>query len=177
MFTTKQAADLAGISPTSARVWGKQLVDFMSDSASPLPGRDRRYTEDDVAVLHTAKVMRSEGSNWDEITADLEAGNRILPPPQEAAPEEPKRPEEPAGAASQALVPAEVWEMMIAPYREQVDDLKVQREELSGQLDEVQTALLEAEKRAAAAEARAELLAAQEEERRRPWYKRLFDSG
>ena len=78
-LTVKQVADYAGISPTTIRVWGKELAPVLSNGANPKKGLSRHYTKEDAGIFHTAKILKSEGETWEKIIESVRAGDRVLP--------------------------------------------------------------------------------------------------
>ena len=63
-YKVKKVFSIAGISPTAVRGWGKELESVLDLGANPGPRKVRRYSEDDVIKLHTAKILRAEGKGW-----------------------------------------------------------------------------------------------------------------
>lgn len=147
MFTVTQAAKAAGISPSSVRGWGKTLAAVLSDSANPDPGIERRFTADDVIRLHTARVMRSDGKEWPEILAAIDAGNLILPadmPPQAGqAPAAKERTEEQQTALVTRLTAT------VARYEGELAATKDALQHARDQLAEERAARIDAERQAA----------------------------
>jgi DNA-binding transcriptional MerR regulator len=89
MYTTKKAAELAGIGrstvPHYAREWSKYLGD-----AAKVEGKTRYFTDDDIDVFRTVKVLRDQNTPSDEIRAFLADGNRAEP--VEVPPDPPETP-------------------------------------------------------------------------------------
>lgn len=127
-----QVARIAGISGTSARVWSRKLAAVMSAGANPPAGQERRYSDDDAAILATARVMRADGRPWEEVIATIRAGDRIVPEAEPPAP---------VGPDSQ-LVALDWWDRVTSLHRAEVDRLQLQ-------LTEAQDARIEAEREAA----------------------------
>lgn len=76
MYTNKDIAERFGISRESARLWSNQFADYLSPTATPQPGRQRNYTDDDLSVFGLVASMKGEGKQNDEISAALAAGQR-----------------------------------------------------------------------------------------------------
>lgn len=151
MYTVKQASAAVGISVSTVRQWGKEYADFMSPLANPEKGKPRRYTDDDIAVLHTVNVLRAEFTPHEDIEHRLETGDRLEPlatvkPPPETPPAPPETPPESHSQPGKGLITKELAEYFL------------------NALERANTNLLEAEKRAAIAETRAEMLQQQIEE-------------
>ena len=167
-YTVKVASKLARISATSTRAWSVELDGLLSDGATPSPGTTRRYNDDDVAILHTSKVMRAEGATWDVIRASILAGNRIMPPESPAI--DSKGVTDDDAPTERAIMPVDAWERYTAPFQKHISALTDQRDRLQSRLDDQGDQLLDAEKRAAASEAALAELRRQS----RPWWRRLF---
>lgn len=137
LYTVSQTARIANISPSSVRLWVKELEAVLSPGANPPAGVERRFTPDDCAALHTARVMRqADGAGWQAIIAAIRAGNLILPPPM------------PAGEIVDTAGEAHKLAVMSG-----------QLEELRRQLEAERAGRIDAERRAAIAETRLQLLA------------------
>lgn len=160
-YSVKQAGKAAGIAATTVRAWGKELADVLSDQATPPAGRERRFTDDDIAILHTAKILRAEGQEWSDIVEAISQGDRIEPV-QDAPPFDEAGEGEPPSAG--ALVSAEWWDRMTQPFKDHVATLEAQLDKTEAELDEERAARLDAEKRATAAETEARMLREQVDE-------------
>lgn len=138
LYTVSQAARIANISPSSVRLWVRELEAVLSAGANPPAGVERRFTADDVAALHTARVMRqADGADWTAIIAAVNAGQLILPPPMPTSDIV-----DTAGDAHRVAV------------------MSGQLEELRRQLEAERAGRIDAERRAAIAETRLSLLTA-----------------
>jgi DNA-binding transcriptional MerR regulator len=124
-------------SRTAVREWGKELESVLDDQANPDEGLVRRYSEDDVIKLHTAKVLRAEGNGWKEVIEAIEAGDKILPD-SEIEPEKP--PTDDTG-----LVSAEWWDRMTEPFKDHVATLEAQLVVSQAHLDNERLARIESE--------------------------------
>jgi len=144
MYKVKKASTIAGISPSAVRQWGKELESVLDDPANPKePGAVRRYSEEDVIKLHTAKILRAEGQGWNEVIEAIESGDRLLPEPE-------IEPESPAKKDS-ALIAADDWDRMTKPFRDHVATLEAQLDISQAKLDDERQARLSAEVEAARA--------------------------
>ena len=143
MHKVKRVSSIAGISPTAVREWGKELASVLDDAANPGPQIVRRYSEDDVIKLHTAKILRLEGKGWPEVIEAIESGERILPEPG-------IEPDSPAVEES-GLVSAEWWDRMTKPFKDHVATLEAQLDVSQVKLEDERQARLSAEVEAARA--------------------------
>ena len=73
--TTKQAADLTGISRQSLRVYTKRYSRFLSIDATPAHGEERKFTRDDLRTLRFVYDITSAGRPHDEAIDRLQAGD------------------------------------------------------------------------------------------------------
>ena len=73
--TTKQAADLTGISRQSLRVYTKRYSRFLSIDATPAHGEERKFTRDDLRTLRFVYDITSAGRPHDEAIERLQAGD------------------------------------------------------------------------------------------------------
>ena len=138
MFTVKQVATALGISNTLLRQRGAEYADYLSDSANPGKGKERKYTEDDVATLQTIEVLRSQNKSEDEITEALVAGERYepaeMPGAKQAAP----------GKDDKALVTSE-FAAALQSYETQLTKLQQKNDELHNQVLELTERAIRAE--------------------------------
>lgn len=51
MATVSEIARLLGIEPVKVKRWSGQFAEYLSLTARPVKGRERRFTEDDLRVL------------------------------------------------------------------------------------------------------------------------------
>lgn len=85
--TIKDAADAIDIPIGTVRQWVKDFehTAAFSSQATPEKGRTRIFTDDDLIVLWTIRVMRAERRTTDEIAEALAAGERYHPQEETAA--------------------------------------------------------------------------------------------
>lgn len=137
-YSVGETGKVVGIAPSTVRLWVRELTPVLSAGANPKPGISRRFTDDDCAALHTAKIMRrTEGVDWTDIIKAIEGGNLILPPPREIV----------------ALAEGDSEAIKIAVMSGQITELR-------DQLALEREARIAAERRAIEAEVRLQLLAA-----------------
>jgi len=152
MYTTKQAGDLLGVTPSTVRNYTAALGAFLSPSAN---GRPRRFTEQDIAVLTRARAGLAEGRTFDQVATDLASVDLgTLTPP---TPAEPERQPEPQITA---LALIDQWELMVRPYQEQAEQLRQERDAAQARVAELERELGRAEGELA--------------QRRRSWWSRLW---
>lgn len=76
MFTNKDISQKFGVSREAARQWAKEFEMYLSPSATPMPGAQRNYTADDLAVFALVANMKAAGKHTPEIHAALKSGQR-----------------------------------------------------------------------------------------------------
>jgi DNA-binding transcriptional MerR regulator len=72
--TTKQAADITGISRQSLRAYTARYARFLSTDATPAAGIERKFTEADLRTLRFVYGITSAGRSHDEAIERLQAG-------------------------------------------------------------------------------------------------------
>ena len=138
-YSMKQVTGFLQVSDTTLRTsWGVEFADYLSPSANPPKGEERRYTEDDLATLYTVATMRQTGQDYETIKAMLDQGQRIDPPPADRAMLA-------AAGGDETAVMVSTFQTALASYEARIDKLE-------DKLEEAQTARLSAEIRAARAE-------------------------
>lgn len=75
-YKTRDLVSLFDVSGETIRTWATEFVQYLSPTASPGPGRQRIFTDDDVRVLALVAALKSEGKVYDDIHAALKAGQR-----------------------------------------------------------------------------------------------------
>ena len=140
IYTVSQAAKLLGVAPNTIRSYSKEFADHLSESATPLPGNERRYAHADMLVFSTVRVLRSRRTDQLSIEDTLAKGERI-----ELVPETPETPPEqriePIGTDTMALAEKDILERFVMPLLENIQQ----------QLVEERAARVEAEVEAARA--------------------------
>ena len=168
-YSVTQVARFLDVSAGTVRTDGRDFSEFLSAAANPGHGQERRFNDDDLAVLQTVRVLRNQNRSLEEIIEELKKGTRLEPA---EAPTEPprgrRRDETPEGVQ---LELANQLKAVIAKFEGELEATKSERDRLIMERDRERekaeahaAAVLDAEKRAAAAEARAQLLATQLEE-------------
>lgn len=117
MYSVSQVARAINRTPPTVRAWVKEFSDHLSTTANPPRGEERQFSEEDVAVLRTVATMRDQGTEYADIIAALDRGERLEPvdaPPVDAPP---------SGKASGAADMARSFETAIAIYSDQLANL------------------------------------------------------
>lgn len=79
-FTTADLAAYYQYTPQTIRVWAAEFAEFLSVTATPQDGKNRRYTADDLTVFALIAEMKGRAATFEEIHAALKAGQRGDPP-------------------------------------------------------------------------------------------------
>ena len=119
-YSVKQTAEIAGIAASTLRAWSKQLAPVLSESATPGPGIERRFNNDDVTIVHTAAVMRQNKQSWPVVLEAIESGDRIMPPDGAPAPGDDKDTASPRSE----LAAVDLLDRFIVRYESQIDELQ-----------------------------------------------------
>ena len=186
-YPVKQTADLIGKAPNTLRTWGGSdyFGPYLSSYANPEPGKDRRYTEEDIRILRTAVILQSRGLKIREIIPRIASGE-ILELPEEPdlpKPEEPKKRDKRRAprAEDRSLALPELMEgfkILLRPYEAQIDRLSEEigreRESRAEAEKELSDKLDQERERRAEAEIELSRISAKLEERDRSWFRRLF---
>jgi len=153
-FTTATAARSAGISPATLRNYTRdpRLIPYFSPTAATNP---RQLTTDDVRTLKYIHNQTTAGKTLDDVAADLDVG-RHLDANAWSSPVQDQQPQD--QDPQHALIDAAMM-TMLATLR---DEFAATR----ARADQLQDALIQAERRAALAEAE---LAALKTPRRSFW--------
>ena len=151
MYTVTQAARACHISYSTVRQWSREYEEFLSPEANPESGLARYYTDDDLAVFRTVKVLRDQYMPHNQIPARLADGERLEPVDSEPETAEGRTEETEAKEDSEAFTTA------LAVYDKQLASLQ-------GQVNTLTERVIDAETRAASAETRAEILQSQVDE-------------
>lgn len=174
-FPVKQTAKAIGKRPNTLRTWsGEDLFGpYLSEYANPPKGQERRFTEEDIAILKTAVFFQSQGLELKEIVQRIAQGEIVLELPFSEEPGSPGEPSSESQAqipASRALAPTELLDriaLFLKPYEDQIG-------RLSEELEESKDKLEEERERRIKAELELERLKAQAEERSRSFWDRLL---
>jgi DNA-binding transcriptional MerR regulator len=75
-YQSKHIQALFNISGETVRTWATEFERYLSPSANPEKGRTRRFTESDMQVFSTINRMREEGAHFEDIHAALGTGYR-----------------------------------------------------------------------------------------------------
>jgi DNA-binding transcriptional MerR regulator len=176
LYSTGQAAKLAGISPGSIRnivsgMFSAHYTGLFSAGARPGKGAPRVFTPEDVKLLAFIRAQTETGISHAEVARRITAGEletftwsppavaESAAPPQDAPQEATAGPHAPqeAGAGTFALALASQWASLLESARAREVDL--------------QDRLIEAQTRAARAEGELEAIKAAQ---KRGFFRRLF---
>ena len=146
-YKTSQAADMAGISPTTVRVYTAAFGDFLSPQATPPKGQTRIYNDADIVILATIKDLKDQQKDDNTIAAALADGERV--DFQKASREQEQDQDNDAGQRSEIVTRLTAT---VAKFEGELTATKEERDYLRDQLEEEREARLDAEKRATAAE-------------------------
>ena len=139
-YSTSKAAKLAGISPTTVRVYTADFGEFFSDQATPPKGQPRAYLDEDIGLLITIRRLKSEQKNDQAVRASLADGERDPFIPDIHQENDQARP---PGAAMTKLAAT------VAKFEGQLTAITQERDYLRQQLENERLARIEAEKQAA----------------------------
>lgn len=167
MYTIADIARLLDLSnKMTPRNWVTEFGEHLSPHATPEAGETRRFTDHDLDILHTVKVLREQRHSSERIHAALSAGD-IAPyePLQEEGGQEQG---EPVDRALVAKLTATV-----AAYEARAAAVEEERDRLLRELGTERAARLSAEIERAKLEGRLEELLA----RPPSWWQRLLGGG
>lgn len=74
LYTTKQASTATGVSGQAIRTYTARYERYFSAEATPGPGRDRRYTSEDVRLIAFIAAQTRTGANHDDVQDQLANG-------------------------------------------------------------------------------------------------------
>lgn len=114
-----QAAKLVNASPNTIRTYSKDYKQFLSEGASPGHGQERRFRNEDIAVMVTIKALKSQRRPADDIIGALLEGERYEPgeQPPEAAPSTKK-------AETTDIATIDMLERFVVRYESHIDNLE-----------------------------------------------------
>ena len=118
-YTVSQAAGLVNASPNTIRTYSKDYKQFLSEGASPGHGQERRFRDEDIAVMVTIKTLKSQRRPAEVIIGALLEGERYEPgeQPPEAPPSTKK-------AETTELATIDMLERFVVRYESQIDNLE-----------------------------------------------------
>ena len=138
MYTTKKAAQLAGIGRSTIPHYAKEWADYLGEAAR-VENTTRYFTDADIAVFRSVKVLRDQHMATEDIIAYLDDGGRAEAP--ESPPDAPKSA---PGTISGPPALADMLDRFIVLYEARIDDLegKLDESEAARRLAEVEAAQL-----------------------------------
>lgn len=140
MYTVAQIARHLGVSGTTIRNYAAEFAAYLSASATPPPGEPRQFNDDDLSVLETIYILRTQLASAEDIISALESGQRL----------ETTRPADDSGAEEAAP--------QTAAFTTALTVLETRLDKLENKLDEERAARLDAEIRAARLETELRIL-------------------
>ena len=147
MITIATAAKTFDTTRSTIRNWTREFSDYLSPSANPPAGHERKFTDQDGQVFALVAAMRQNNASYEAIHAALSSGERGLWPPPGAITDDDDDDDDPA---TRVLVTQLTVKM--GQLEGQLQATHEERDHLRNQLEEAQTARLAAEIRAARAE-------------------------
>jgi DNA-binding transcriptional MerR regulator len=79
-FTSQQVEQMFSISRETVRSWVGEFSDYLSPTATPPKGRQRHFTEEDLAVFALVAELKEKRWKFADIHPLLQAGERGQPP-------------------------------------------------------------------------------------------------
>ncbi len=175
--TVGDLSNLLDVSPQTIRKWCDVFAEKLSPTATPPSGEVRIFTDSDIQVLVLVAQMRQALASYEDIKQALEQGERGEIPTIEQ------------GEADTGTALVIRYQAEIEVRERRIGELEQDRAGWERRYEEERAARIEAERRAASAETEARLLreanslreqqstpatSEQDQEGRRPWWKRLF---
>jgi DNA-binding transcriptional MerR regulator len=166
IYSTSQAARLAGVSPSTIRNlttgsrYAPCYAPFFGPGVNPGTGQPRQFTEGDIRLLAYVRTQTAQGVSHADIAGQLAAGalEGFTWSAPEAPPEEaPPRSARPEASTALVVVREAAVQLAGAIYAQAAEENR-----------RLQTALIDAERRAAVAESQLAAL------RGRSWWSRLW---
>jgi len=137
MLTIGQAAKEMGLPKSTVRGWVADFNDYLSDNAKPEKGQVKRLDTDDMAVLWSVHLWRSQHTSKPDIHERLATGERAYLEAPQSAENEPESAENGEGVETAVSTALTLFQ---------------------GKIDELTERLIEAETRAAVAERELEII-------------------
>ncbi len=163
-YPVRATARSIGVSDSTIRKWTATYAEYLSPSATPETGKERLYTDDDVAIFNTVYILSQQGKIHEQILEAIAAGVQLEPPDEpietkKTPPDEPKQPDSFTG-----------FNQALQAYQANIDTLNGKIKALEDKLDSERAARLSAEIERAKLEGRLEELL------KRPpsWWQRLL---
>lgn len=151
-YTVTQTARAANVSPSTVRLWAREYNGYLSPGATPDKGTQRLFTEGDIAVFKTVKALRDSNASGEQIIAALDEGERLETLPQQGQDDTGSEKGEPG--YSTAILPSELLQAIVTPYRQAIQAHEARIERLENELQAEREARLQAEINAARLEGR-----------------------
>lgn len=84
-YTSKDLSQRFDVTGETLRQWAREFRRHLSPSANPGDGQHRRFTFADLEVLTLVHELRAKNVRWEDIHANLDAGERGVPSVDPAA--------------------------------------------------------------------------------------------
>ena len=122
-YSVSQVARRIKKSPQTVRAWTNRYSAYLSASAAPSSGDERKYTDADVLVLSTVAQLAAQGQRHQAIIPMISAGERIEISGELGVTDMQKWSDAPAMAA------ADLQNRFIVRYESRIDALEARLEE------------------------------------------------
>jgi DNA-binding transcriptional MerR regulator len=156
-YSTGEVAARFEVSLETVRTWSKEFARHLSPKATPKPNRHRAFTRDDLTVFALVSELRSQGMRFEDIHANLSAGQRgTLPdelpiiPEQLATQDDFKALIRTLNMLDNQLEVAQAELEELRPYRDKairleasLESAKAERERLEARIEELTKAIQE----------------------------------
>jgi DNA-binding transcriptional MerR regulator len=78
-YASKDLAQRFNVTNETIRSWALEFKRQLSEAATPVGGRHRRFSFDDLEVLTLVAEMRGKNNSFEDIHASLDSGERGIP--------------------------------------------------------------------------------------------------
>ena len=117
-YSVSQVARTIKKSPQTIRAWTDRYRVYLSASATPDSGDERKYTDADLLVLATVAHLAGQGQRHDAIAPMIAAGERIEPSGM------PERADNMQKTDKSALIANDLLNRIIVRYEARIDELE-----------------------------------------------------
>lgn len=146
MISIAKVARALDTTRSTIRNWAREFADYLSPTANPPAGQERKFTDQDGQVFALVAAMRQNNAGYETIHAALSSGERGLWPPPGITEDEDESEDTPGSALVTQLT------IKLGHLEGQLEATGEERDHLRNQLEEAQNARLSAEIRAVRAE-------------------------
>jgi len=146
-FSVTHVAKAIDKTPQTVRDWTARYSGYLSEYSQVETGEERRYTQEDMAILKTVARLSNAGQKHKAIIPMIAGGSILIGPDEpKSKPDEPKTAPE---AKTSALAPADILERFVVRYEARIDDLEIKLEESAEAVRRAEDARRQAEVKAA----------------------------